>query len=172
MKGCLVLGLAGAVLFALIGLGAFKMLQSFKSATENFPQYAKRDAVYARYGSLIEAIEANIEASESMHDLAARLEKLNAPDELLYLTLTREGDSFDKEKLEIVERMEVTSNSYTLINDTGHGKINGKRVIVIRLPVNRWSLEECFVYLRYQASPATPDKEKLELSGSEQLTRT
>lgn len=158
MNGCLRAAFVLVGVFALIGFGVFKLFQSFTSSIEDFPEYARRDVVYAHYGSLIDEIQAAIKASESMHDLAARLEKTPMPDELLYLTLTKEtSDVFEKEKLEVVERSDVQSTSYTLINDTGHGKLNDLPVIVIKLPVNRHSIEDCFIYLRHE-SPQDQDQ--------------
>lgn len=152
--------------FAVIGLGAFKLFQNFASAVDNFPEYAKKEAVYRQYGPLIGDVQAAIDASESMHDLAARLEKLQLPDELLYLALIKEtSSSFDEDKLEIVERIDVRSSSYTLIDGTGHGKLNDLPVIVIELPVNRHSIEECLIYLRHYPSRETPKPEQYEPLG-------
>lgn len=149
MKGCLGAALALVLVFAAIGLGIFKLFQEVTTSVDDFPDYAKREAVYAQYGTLIDDVETAIDESESMHDLAARLEKLSAPEELLYLKLTKESDDlFDREKLEIVEKFDVMSYRQTIIDGTGHGHLNDVPVIVINLPVNRHSIEECFIYLQ------------------------
>lgn len=159
MKGCLGIGLViAAVILTLLGLGAFKLYQGYTAAIDEFPEYARRDVVYAHYNSLIESVNEIIDESQSMHDLAARLEKLTVPDELVYLTLTKQTDhSFDNDKLEIVEKFPVRSSSHTLINGTGLGKLNDVAVIVINLPVNRHSIEDCFMYLRYDKRQHSAD---------------
>lgn len=169
MKGCLRLTFVLLAVFGLIGLGAFKLFQNLASSVENFPEYAKRDVVYAQYGLLIADVNEAIEAAESMHDLAARLEKLTVPDELLYLMLTKQtSDSFQKEKIEIVERINVRSSGYTLVDDTGHGTLNDLPVIVIKLPVDRHSIEDCFIYLRREPYRNTPHPEPVEPIGRAQ----
>ncbi len=56
MKGCLNVALVGVVILALLGLGAFKLFQSFTAAVDNFPDDARQDAVYAEYGPLVERV--------------------------------------------------------------------------------------------------------------------
>lgn len=166
MKGCLKAAFVVVAVFAVIGLGAFKLFQNFASAVDDFPEYAKKEAVYRQYGPFIADVQAAIDASESMHDLAARLENLQLPDELLYLALTKEtSNSFDEDKLEIVERINVSSSSYMLVEGTGHGKLNDLPVIVIELPVNRHSIEDCFIYLRHDPSQKPPKPEQDEPLG-------
>lgn len=162
MNGCLKAVLAGLVIILLLGLGAFKLFQNFSSSVDSFPDYAKRDVVYSQYGPLIERVQSAIEASESMYDLAARLEKIPVPDELLYLTLTKEGASFDDDKIEIVDKLDVRSSSYTLIGNTGYGRLNDLPVIVIELPVNRHSIEDCLIYLRRHPSGSAPERDEVE----------
>lgn len=160
MKGCLMAALVLVAVVSLIGLGAFKLFQNFTSAVDDFPEYAKKETVYRQYGTFIGKVQAAIDESQTMHDLAARLEKVELPDELLYLTLIKEAsNSFDQDKLEIVERVEVSSSAYTLINGSGHGTINDMPVIVIQLPVDRHSIEECLIYLRYNPSRKAPEPE-------------
>ena len=156
MKGCLSVGLILAVVFTMLGLGAYKLFQHFTDAVENFPEYAKKGAVYTRHGDLIAEVEANVAESQSMYDLAARLEKMTLPDEVVYLTLTQTTeDSFTDNKIDVVKTLEITSKSQTMIDGTGFGKLNGIPVIVIRLPVNRHSIEDCFIYIRTKQE-ATP----------------
>lgn len=149
MKGCLSVGLILAVIFAMLGLGAYKLFQHFTDAVDDFPEYAKKDTVYKRHGELIAEIEAIISGSQSMYDLAARLEKMTLPDEIVYLTLIKiTEDSFTDNKIDVVKTLEITSRSQTIIDGTGFGKLNGIPVTVIRLPVNRHSIEDCFIYIR------------------------
>lgn len=159
MKGCLGVGLVIAAILALIGFGAVKLFQGAIFSVENFPEYAEKDAVYARYGSFIEEVQTTIDASQSMHDLAARLEKISMPEELVYLTLIKEdGDPFDSDDLEIVKKFDVKSKQHTIINGTGYGKLNDVPVIVINVPVNRHSIEESYIYLRHDEPAPSPDQ--------------
>lgn len=148
MKGCLIATLIIVVAVALAALGFYGI---YTSVTEDFPEYATREVVYARHGDLIKQVQSSIDASESKYDLAARLEKIRSPEELLYLTLTTEtAGSFDDEKMEIIEKLDVSSSSYTIVNGTGYGKLNDIAVIVINLPVGRHSVEDLHIFIKYE----------------------
>lgn len=145
VKGCLIAFLITTAVFVLVGFGISRL---YHQATEDFPDYARHEAVYEQYGELIGALQESIDVSQSRYDLAARLEKLQLPEQAAYLILTSEAaDGFGEETMEVLEKTQVTSKSYTIMNGTGYGKLNGKPVVVISLPVNRHGVDDLYLFL-------------------------
>lgn len=149
MKGALSIGFGIVVILAVIGYGGMKLFDGLADMME-LPEYATKDAVYAQYGSLIKEVETAIEESQSFYGLAAQLEKIEMPAELVYLTLIKQDENrFDDEKIEIVKKFDFTSFQQTIHGTTGYGKLNDVPVIVINLPVNRHSIKDSYIYLKH-----------------------
>lgn len=121
---------------------------------KDFPDYARKDVVYAAYTDFLGAVDTAVAESDSMLSLAARLEKLERPEELIYLALEKsDADDFgygDTERLEIVKSFEDGTFRSTLINGTGHGRVNGRNIVIIEHDIDAFELEHCVIYMERQ----------------------
>ncbi len=97
------------------------------------------------HGVLIQAVEAEIESSTSVFDLAEKLEKLLVQDEILYLEIEHmpgnksgDDDQFDdEEELVIIGDKDSGSHSYFLRDGIGYGSRNCIDTVVVQLQVAR-----------------------------------
>lgn len=125
-------------------------LEGFLS-NENQPHI---DATIARHQSLIDNIEQIVASEGGKFQIAAKLEELGAPDDILYLAWTNKGENMMSEEVtEIIRRGGDWSGvSTTVINGDGHGTVStesGKQnVIVIKRPIdNRDFADEWVMYM-------------------------
>lgn len=107
----------------------------------DFPEWAEEEVVYANYGNLIASVEAEIQSSESLYDLAAKLEKLPGASEILYMEIEhvpgkkkKDDDLFAEEELVVIDD-DNSSHSYFLNGKTGYGHRDGIQTVVIQLDV-------------------------------------
>jgi hypothetical protein len=155
MRGWTIAGLsvAGVLLVILgsVGFLAYRIYQGYRS----FPEYAKREVTYAKYDELLESIDDCIDTNDTALSLAACLETIEGPEELIYLSLERKVEnrfSHDRErKIEIMNKCEDRRVfSETVINGSGYGSINGRRIIVIKYDVEKFDdIECCTIYLHH-----------------------
>lgn len=120
---------------------------------QSFPEYAKKEVVYKKYSEYIDQLKKRIEESDSTLDLASKLEKMDHPEELIYLALEMESeDMLDDEKIDIVKKFKKGSYSTFSNGETGYGTINDVDIIIINYDISKYSdLEGCLIYLKYVA---------------------
>lgn len=150
MKGCLiVLGcVVAAVILVCCGIAYYVY-----STYANFPEYAKREVVYKKYEALLDAIDETVKKSNSILDLAANLEKIDMPDELIYLALEKTGKGnlgAEKDLLEILKKFKDGSVSRMIMNGAGYGRVDGREVIIIEYEIKNFDgIDQCILYLKH-----------------------
>lgn len=138
----------------MLGVFAFMIYQGNK----NFPAYAEKAVLHKQYSNLITDIETSINESDTALSLAAKLEKIALPEEVIYLTLEKVSDSnFDKDNkhIDIIKKFgDSGSKSTTIINGTGYGRINGDDIVIISQPIEKIAtLESYLIYLKHEPKP-------------------
>ncbi|MDD7986693.1 hypothetical protein PQO01_17225 [Lentisphaera marina] len=146
------------IFFIMAGACAFGIYKSHK----NFPEYAKKDVLYTKYKDYLSEIDHELQESSSALDFAARLEKLNHPDEVIYLCIEKERDIHDhsnkSDEIEIIKKFESGSKSTYTSNGTGYGSINDQDIVIIRHDISSIKgLDKCVIYFNHEAD-AKPDK--------------
>ena len=146
-----VFGIGALCLFALFTQA---ILTIFTTAFTNFPEHVEREVVYEKYKGLLASIDTCVADSDSVYSLAANLEKIEKPNELLYLALEQESigtDSFDDDEedvIEITRRFQGECTARFIINGSGYGQLNGKPIIIIEYGINFPDAKHCIIYLR------------------------
>ena len=113
----------------------------------DFPDYAKREVVYKRYDSLLQAIDKAAKQSRSVRDLEYHLWDIEHPENLAYLGLEKDGSTTDL----IGSKGEI----HTIVRDgVGYGQMDGRDIIVIhhRIVLNHrigkfFGARDCVIYL-------------------------
>jgi len=95
------------------------------------------DATVAKHQLLIESIENIIATEDSKFQVAAKLEKLDLPEDVLYLALSNDVEhKFEPEVTEILRRIDWNSHSISTFNGTGQGTLYAnlidQEVIVVK----------------------------------------
>ena len=136
------------VIFLVLSLGALTTAgiiwggQQLYRVYRNFPDYAKREVVYAKYAPLLQDIDEAVEQSRSVNDLEANLRKIDAPENLAYLGL-EDDNNFETDLIG-----STGSVSTFVINGSGYGQINGRDIVIIHYDVDKFSeVEDCIIYL-------------------------
>ena len=140
------------IFFILAGACAFGIYKSHK----NFPDYAKKEVLYEKHKDYLASIDHELSESSSALDFAARIEKIEAPSELIYLCIEKESDIHDHNKnsdeIEIIKKFESGSKSTFTSNGSGYGKINGQAIVILRHDISRIKgLENCLIYFNHDA---------------------
>ncbi len=157
-RGMALTGLITGYIFGIGVLCVFALftqaiLTMFTTAFTNFPEHVEREVVYEKYKGLLASIDTCVADSDSVYSLAANLEKIEKPNELLYLALEQESigtDSFDDEEdvIEITRRFQGECTARFIINGSGYGQLNGKPIIIIEYDINFPDAKHCIIYLR------------------------
>ncbi len=125
----------------------------------DFPEWAEKDVVYTNHADLIASVESEIKTSESLYDLAAKLEKLPRSDEILYLEIEHvpgkneeDDEPFEEEEELVVIDDGASSQSYFLNDAVGYGSRNGIETVVIMLDVEHLpNVNNVLFHLQHQA---------------------
>lgn len=125
----------------------------------DFPVWAEKEVVYERYGDLIASVEAEIQASESLYDLAAKLEKLPRASDILYMEIEHvpgkneeDDDPFEEEEELVVIDDDATSQSHFITHGVGYGNRNGFDTVVVMLDVEHLpKVNHVLFHLEYQS---------------------
>lgn len=131
----------------LITGGIVKCGHSIYSAVENFPEEAKKENLYRRYEVLIRALDTAIDTNNTKFSLAASLEKIDYPPEIVLVALTEKN----ADPLTIrsnLRNSNPTSTHSFIMNGTGYGTVNGQSVWIIDHPLNKCGYDTIKVYLR------------------------
>ena len=120
---------------------------------ENFPEHTEREVVYEKYKDLLASIDTCVADSDGVYSLTANLEKIEKPNELLYLALGQESlgsDLFDEEEnvIEITRRFQGECTARFIKNGSGYGQLNGKPIIIIEYGINFPDAKYCTIYLQ------------------------
>ncbi len=158
-KGCIIATIIIACVFVffggilgLIGLGIYR-------GVKNIPPYANREVVYKDYAEFLAAIDQAKQESTSQLDLAARLEKIEMPPELLFMGLQTENDSVSDVSIEIVKNIDWSSKSTMIINGAGYGKLDGNEILIIEYNIDKYKIEDCIIFLRPPTESSASDTE-------------
>lgn len=124
----------------------------------DYPAWAEKEVVYNKHADLIASVEAEIKASESLYDLAAKLEKLPRASEILYMEIEHvpgkneeDDDPFEEEEELVVIDDGATSQSHFISHGVGYGSRNGVETIVIMLTVEHLpKVNHVLFHLLYQ----------------------
>ena len=152
------MALTGLITGYIFGIGILCVLALFTQAIlamfTNFPEHAEREVVYEKYKELLVSIDTCVADSDSVLSLAANLEKIEKPTELLYLALEQESigsDPFDEEEnvIEITRRFQGECTARFIKNGSGYGQLNGKPIIIIEYGINFPDVKNCTIYLRH-----------------------
>ena len=126
------------------GACAFSVYKGY----EDFPEYAKKEVVYKKYGTYIKEVKEVIKNSDSKLSLAANLEKLPQAKELLYFGLDYFGSEGDD--LDIVKNYDGGSTSTFSTGETGYGTVDGIKIIIIKIEVTKFDPDfDVKIYLRH-----------------------
>ncbi len=139
------MALTGVIAGYIFGIGTLCVFALFTQAIlamfTNFPEHAEREVVYEKYKELLASIDTCAADSYSVLSLAAKLEKIEKPKELLLLALAKEepfsSDLFDEENwIGVTKRVEGECTARFIINGSGYGQLNGKPIIIIEYDIN------------------------------------
>ena len=139
------MALTGVISGYVFGIGALCLFALFTQAIltmfTNFPEHAEREVVYEKYKELLASIDTCVADSDSVLSLAAKLEKIEKPKELLLLALAKEepfsSDLFDEENwIGVTKRVEGECTARFMRNGSGYGQLNGKPIIIIEYDIN------------------------------------
>ncbi|EDM26800.1 hypothetical protein LNTAR_06129 [Lentisphaera araneosa HTCC2155] len=147
-----ILAITMTVFFIMAGACAYSVYKSHK----NFPEYAKKEFLYEKYKDYLNSIDQELASSTSLLDFAAKIEKLEHPEEVIYLCLEKESDfdnhSNDNDEIEIIKKFESGSKSTYTSNGTGYGRINGQNIVIIKHDVSsQKGLETCVIYFKHES---------------------
>jgi len=97
-----ILAITMTIFFIMAGACAYSVYKSHK----NFPEYAKKELLYEKYKNYLNSIDQELASSTSLLDFAAKIEKLEHPEEVIYLCLEKESDfdshSNDNDEIEML----------------------------------------------------------------------
>ncbi len=112
----------------------------------DFPEWAEREVVYSRYADLIASIESEIKNSDSLYDLAAKLEKVPHASDILHMEIEHVPGKHEEDDDPLAEEEELvviddnaSTHSHFLSDSVGYGNRNGIDTIVIMLNVKHLS---------------------------------
>jgi len=168
------MALTGVIAGYIFGIGTLCVFALFTQAIlamfTNFPEHAEREVVYEKYKELLASIDTCAADSYSVLSLAAKLEKIEKPKELLLLALAKEepfsSDLFDEENwIGVTKRVEGECTARFMRNGSGYGQLNGKPIIIIEYDINLFvhkeggrvdiepplilsDIKHCIIYLR------------------------
>jgi hypothetical protein len=125
----------------LVGKCSHGVYTSVSEGFENFPGYAKKEVMYKKYNNLLSSIDEAVKQSDSYLSLAAKLEKIKKPDELIYFFLKSKNES-----RALVKKFKGSRSSKVLINGTGYGQVDGQHIVIIDYPVNQYGVKSCLMY--------------------------
>jgi len=173
------MALTGVIAGYIFGIGTLCVFALFTQAIlamfTNFPEHAEREVVYEKYKELLTSIDTCVADSDSVLSLAAKLEKIEKPNELLYLALEQESigsDSFDddEEVIEITRRFQGECTARFIKNGSGYGQLNGKPIIIIEYGINFPDAKYCTIYLQDTNESVSNQKdEKIKNEGTVQF---
>ncbi|MCM8535116.1 MAG: hypothetical protein NE334_04200 [Lentisphaeraceae bacterium] len=144
------------ILFLLVGGCAFSVYKSYK----NFPDYAQKEVVYKKYDEFLDSLDTSIKKSSSVLDLAAKIEKLNFPSNILYVGLEKDVEIGEEDMLDIVKKYKKDGYKSVFTKEgTGYGTISGKDIIVIHYPIDKYKdIENCVIYLEHKKNELIESK--------------
>ena len=148
MKPIHILFIILTIMILLVGKCSHSVYTSVSKGFENFPEYAKKDVIYQKYNALLSSIDKAVEQSDSYLSLAAKLEKMPKPDDLIYFSIEKkQSKNFDNaQRIVLVKKIKGTRISKILINGTGYGQVDGQNILVIDYPVNQYDVKSCLIY--------------------------
>ena len=168
MKPIYILFIILTVMILLVGKCSHSVYTNVSKGFENFPEYAKKDVIYRKYNALLASIDKAVEQSDSYLSLAAKLEKLPKPDDVIYFSIERhQANSLDDtERMVLIKKIKAGNISKILINGTGYGQVDGQNILIIDYPVNQYNVKSCLVYFvdkQAKNSEAVPKKQPTSL---------
>lgn len=122
-------------------------LYIYNAATSEYPDYAKQEAVDAKYGNLISSVKKSIKNSTSKFDLLATLEKISYPENTLYVGIKAESD--DDNDFVILKSFESGSSSTVIVGEYGYGTLNKQKIIILSVSNRNYGLEDVVIYLEH-----------------------
>jgi len=131
----------GFVILALLGTCTYL----FSKMSVNFPDYAKREVVYAQYSDLIDAVDTSISNAESKQQLLDAFDKITYPKKTVRVVIEDDDNS-----IVIRNRLADGSSSKFIINGSGHGRLSKTDVILISYPINRFELDDVEIAIEYE----------------------
>ena len=159
IKGCLI---AAAVAFAVfVGAGAYlwaqrdAIVQGFQDAVQ-LPDHGKPEYIKPRHGRLFATIDAAAQQATSKFEFAAAVEKLELPEEVVYLGFKAGSGTTD-----IVKRKEWNGHNTLVWNNYGAGslKVNGDNIeIMINENPGPWNYMDGYVVYLEHKGDKTPEQ--------------
>ena len=143
--------LSASIVTGIICYGGYHIYERF----QNFPQYAQREVTYKKYELLLKDIDACVGKNNTVLSLAACLERIHTPDELMYFALERDvginGKSDEGKRINIVRNYtESCSQDITVKNGSGYGNIGEQKIIVSHYDIKKFEeIKRCILYMRY-----------------------
>ena len=139
------LGCAAGLLIAIVvsvgGCFAF-VFHSFA----NFPEWAKRESVFATHKDLIVHINNVILKTKTLGEAQAALAAENWPAELVYINIKGDDNS---SPVDAYKRYSWTSNSSVSLNGSGYGTLNASKGTVNIAIVDNSQLNQEGVLIKY-----------------------
>ncbi len=141
MKPVHVVFIVLTVMILLVGKCSHSVYKSISEDLENFPEYAKKEVIYKKYSNLLASIDNAAKQSDSYLSFAAKLEKIEKPDEMIYFFLDSKNES-----RALLKKFKGMRTSRLLINGTGYGQVDGQNIVIIDYPVNQHGVKNCLMY--------------------------
>jgi len=122
----------------LIAMAGWWLWQS----AENFPDDVRPEIVLASHQQFVDSIDSVIVDNPSFYQVAAKLENLSFPEELIYLAIYNEPeDGFGMDEAKpVVQKVQWSGHSTSIMNGTGHGTLDTEQgemsIIVIERPID------------------------------------
>ena len=129
-----------------IVLSVAKCSHTVYSGFTNTPEYATEELLSQKYLSLIADVDEQIVNSTSALSLAANLETLDYPGNVVFVNLEKdEGEDI------VVKSMTIDGSHSTFVKiGFGYGKIGSQDIVVITRSVNKHDLEDVEIFLEYR----------------------
>jgi hypothetical protein len=141
-------GCSVAALVLLLFIGAMGIL--FYVSFKNFPDRASKEVLHEKHSNYLGEIDQLILESDSHLSLAAKLEKIDRPENIVFLGLEMEGSELhnDKNIINIFNQLESdSSQSRTIINGCGYGSYGHQDVLIIEYPLEKFEqVESLLIY--------------------------
>lgn len=124
------------------------------------PYYGREEYIRLKQGAFIEQIDALATTNSSLFSFAAAVEKMQKPDDLLFVGITHNDETVD-----VIKVSQWSNHSSIIMNGFGSGKvyIDGKEVVfMIYQNSGPWNYMEQFkVYFRHDVGQPVPDSNSL-----------
>jgi len=123
----------------------------------DIPEEAQVENLNRRYAELIEKLDHAIQSSESVLSLAALLEKIEYPEDTIYVEMAYIGkDSEDSEakSIVVIDQIRARGNKFrAIVNGGGYGRTGNENYLILQHPLKKYEFEHIELRFKRDALP-------------------